>query len=218
MNLFLAESSVGRHVPALEELGNAKLISFTFRASHISLFTEITDVCAQTYIRVVNKRVFKMSGEENAGAMLENIYNDEVVDLLKDYHERGGKGMIYLGFDNDANGQLMASHVHEQLILKGVEEKYLVNVPLIETGYDFLDFDLAITYPIEQLQAIMETDRLEQVMMNTGSPTRLGYRNMASLEHLNNRSKEMNPTVERLSLGTSQATYMTKLALDERDE
>lgn len=216
MNLFIAESSKGTHRPCMKEL-DATLMSFTFRASLMGLANPIKDICAQTYIRVGNIKAFKVDGITSPAEVLEYAYGSDILSMIKAFHEKDGKGYIYLGQDLDANGQLMASLLYYHLINIGVEEEYILRVPLLQTGYDYMNIGFGEFYSYWQLLAILETERLEQTMMNSGRKTGMGYRNIFALEHIRNRSREHNPKVKRISLGVGSATYITKYLLDERD-
>ena len=218
MNIFLAESSIGSHRPCMELFENAILMSFTFRASHTSYYTPITNLCLQTYIRVANKRAFNVAGMDNAKEVLEEEFNDEIIRMIQSMHKKGGEGYIYLGFDDDVGGQTMASLLYYHLLNIGVDKKYIITVPLTEVGYDYILFDLApVTYSEEQLIVMMEASRFEQIMMNTGRKTGIGYRNMQALEHISDRNNELQPKVTTKSKGTSNATYFSKFALGETE-
>ncbi len=216
MNLFIAESSKGTHRPCMKEI-DAKLISFTFRPSLIGLSTPIEDICRQTYIKVSRPSIMKVDGLSNPEEALDMIYGGDILGMIKALHEKGEKGKIYLGQDLDANGQLMASMLYYHLLNIGVEEKYILRVPLLQTGYDYLNIGFGEFYEQYQLLAILESIRIEQAMMNTGKATRMGYRNIFAIEHFYNRSKERDPKVKRSSLGVGSATYLTKFVLDEKN-
>lgn len=216
MNLFIAESSQGTHRPCMEVI-DATLMSFTFKASFSSIANPILDVCQQTFIRVANPKAFKVDGFSNPEETLDMIYDGEILNMIKALHEKESKGYIYLGQDLDAGGQLMASLLYYHLINIGIEDKYILRVPLLQTGYDYLNIGFGEFYENSQVLDILETSRLEQTMMNTGNKTAMGYRNIFALEHIYNRGKEQNPKVKRKSLGVGNATYLTKFALDERN-
>ncbi len=236
MNIFIAESSIGSHVPCLPEI-DAKLISFTFRASFFTLANPIEDICQQTHVKVSKPKNLKVDGLQNPDEVLDMIYGGDIIGMIKALHLKNQKGYIYLGHDFDANGNLMSSLLYHHLLHVGVEDEYLIRVPLIQSGYEYpvqdintssensigeeneqryLNIGFGEFYSARQTLNILETDRLEQIMMNTKSRTRMGYRNMFAMEHFSNKGKGKNQTVEKISDGTCNATYITKMTIGER--
>jgi len=233
MNLFIAESSVGSHIPCLPEI-DAKLISFTFRASFFTLANPIEDICQQTHVKVSKPKNLKIDGLQNPDEVLDMIYAGDIAGMIKALHLKNQKGYIYLGHDFDANGNLMSSLLYHHLLHIGVEDEYLIRVPLIQTGYDYskalsdknglskeveqryLNIGFGEFYSARQTLNILEADRLEQIMMNTKGRTRMGYRNMFAMEHFSNKGKGKEQTVKKISDGTCNATYITKMTIGER--
>lgn len=214
MNIFIAESSHGRHVPCMD-MFNAKLISFTFRPSFNTLFLPIKDITVSSYIRVANPRALKVDGLTNPSEALDTFYGGDIIAMIVALHQKGEGKRIYLGYDLDSNGEYMSALLYYHLLNAGVDEENIFRVPLTQTGYDFFSFAFGTFYDYNQLVAIMEADRHEQLLMHTGKRAKMGYRNIFALDHIANRKKEKDPEVVALSNGVGMATYLTKSILNE---
>lgn len=214
-NIFIAESHIGNHTSGIEVLasrvGQTELLAFTFRPSFYTIKEEIVSPTAQTKIPISNKEALYYSGMgkyKMFSLIKEKEY--DIIDFIMS--EIGYDGLVFLGQDADAAGQLMASLIYWHLIDRGIEPRRILRVPLMEMGYDGLNIGFTTSiYPKLQLSAILEAIRLEQVMMHQYG-TKLGYRNLLSLKAVKeNRDRD----IDRISVGTSTATYLTKYALGE---
>lgn len=218
-DIFIAESSKGRHIPSSKEL-NITLMSFTFMVSFQSYLTPTVDIARQTYIKVSNPRAFMIIGEEYAKDILNIDYNGEIVSLIADMHKERGKCNIFLGQDDDVAGNLMAAVLRIHLLNLGVEDTYIIRMPLMARGYDYMMLKMSSFYDNEQLLAIINAKARELVKMNgkgrVGMNFRSGYRNDFALFHIVDKMKELNPTVKKLSSGVGSAVYITKSVLEER--
>jgi len=225
MNVFVAESSIGCHIPVLKDM-DAKLISFTFRPSFHSLVAEMYSVEEQVSVRIKLQKALRIGGVENPLELLSDIYQGDIIELIKDFRLKNKEGIIYLGQDSDTMGHIMASILYYHLIERGVPKEKIVRQPLTAYGYKYNQKDGQYEeyvykadgefIPYEKLLEILSLDQKEQRVMHTGNPIRMGFRNLFSLEHIYNRSREYMPEVMRLSGGTSNATYITKWAIEER--
>ncbi len=214
-NIFISESHIGNHVSGIEvlasEVGHTELLAFTFRPSFYTIKDEIVSPTTQIKIPISNKEALYYSGMSKYkmfNLMKEKEY--DIIDFIMS--EIGNNGLVFLGQDADSAGQLMASLIYWNLIDRGIEPRRVLRVPLMEMGYDGLNIGFTTSiYPKLQLSTILEAIRLEQVMMHQYG-TKLGYRNLLALKAVQeNKDKE----IERISTGTSTATYLTKYALGE---
>ena len=215
MDIFISESSYGMHIPATKEI-NANLISFTFRPSYYSLSEKITNITGQVRISISKTTALKVEGEPDS--KIQALFDDcgrDIISFILAKAEEWQSKKIYLGQDLDENGELMASLLYYHLLESGVPHDRLFRVPLIETGYDYLNIGFSDFYPKEQLKEILNLDIEEQRMMLKHPRTLLGFRNLFALSHINTMIQNKTNIVFRKSTGTNTATAITKIVIGE---
>lgn len=215
-HLFISESDKGIHGEINEGL-DASLLSFTFypRLSTISRpVVNLDDV----NVAVVKNQI--RLNHESAYADYEIKYFCNILPMVTDIVEKQNGEYVFVGFDLDAMGQLMASVLYYKLIEHGFPKENIIRVPLIDRGYDYIDecdylnIGFGEFYQKKQLFAILEAMRFEEMMMkNSAFRTGFGYRKMSALEHFVNRNKS--EEVIRKNKYTNLATYVTKKLIKE---
>jgi len=218
VNIFIVESLKGTHIRAIKRLdSNAVILAFTFRPSFKNLSQNIEEICESTKITVKNKKMFQTSPDTNQQEVLIHQYNGAIVDYIADLTKEDESCQIYIGYDNDFTGEYMSALLYYHLIKKNIQEKNIIRIPLIEDGYNFVNIGSQQFFHKSDLLEILNRDKEEQRAMNCGPDRfRMGFRKLSALRHLVERMKEEDPKVQRLSEGTSSATYYTKYLLGEK--
>lgn len=217
MDIFIVESLKGTHVHAIKKIApDAIILAFTFRHSFVSLSNKIKDIPIDTKITVRNRKMFQSSlGEKEKDILIESM-NGDIVAFIDYITQKHNIVNIFLAYDNDFTGEYMAS-VLQQHLLSLAQKTNIERLPLIEDGYNFVNVGFQDFLPADTLLEILEKDKNEQHYMNSGhNRSRMGFRKLFSLKHLVKRMAEKNPIVQRLSRGTSTATYYTKGLLNEK--
>ena len=217
MSIFIVESLKGTHVSAIQRLdANAIILAFTFRHSFKNFTEKISDICNFTRITVKNRKMFQTTqGNEEKNILIEE-FNGDIVSYIESLSNRLNASRIYIGYDNDFTGEYMSSMLYHHLKEKNLSKTDIVRIPLIEDGYNFSNIGYQNFISKEQLLEILSKDQEEQFKMNCGPKRfRMGFRKLFALKHIAERKKETNPKVQRLSEGTSSATYFTKCLLNE---
>jgi hypothetical protein len=216
VNIYITESHIGNHTVGVEalskEVGKTEILAFTFRPAFYTITAEIESPTTQTKVPISNKNALFYSAMSNY--QMQSFLKERDFDII-DFimYQIKETGLVFLGQDADAAGQLMASLIFWHLVDRGIEPRRILRTPLMDVQKDgtTIGFTTSI-YSKLQLCNILEAIRLEQVMMHQFG-TKLGYRNLLALKAVEEyRGKK----IKRLSQGTSTATYLTKYALGER--
>lgn len=220
MDIFISESYIGMHRPACDTL-NVKFMAFTFPTSFVSISRPIKNVVLDTKIPVTEKSFLYIEGknmEDSLKYCESEEYNGDIIALIVSLKEEWNATNIFLGQDLDHKGQLMASLLYYYLIEAGIDSNNIFRVPLIETGYDYTNIGFGEFYSREQLRAILELSRIEEHMRLVYPRTRMGYRKMFTLAHIEKYRRDKRYKVKRQTKGVSTATYLTKSALVEKSK
>jgi len=202
-NLFISESSIGNHIAS--DIFNANHLSFTFYPAFKDISKNITNVDEVVYF-IKNTKNFYLNGT-NCFEEYEKNCKNKIEDFIISLNPKN----IFIGFDLDIMGQIMASILYYRLILKGFNEENIIRVPLTDEGYirqeekDSAYIAFGDFYEYEELLSILNAIRLEYLLI---SKTKAGFRKMEILEIINDR--RLPDVYKRKNLGTNTVTYMFK--------
>jgi hypothetical protein len=200
-NLFISESSFGYHYnEAIKKTMKADFLSFTFYpVIATKIFKDINDV----YIKYGNKVLYNF---ENIIYKIEYGFNGDIVDFILSLKKKH----IFIGFDLDEMGELMASVLNYKLIANGFNPENIIRVPLTSFGYDFTEIGFSEFYSYDTLERILKFIHKEKDLIRL---TGQGFRkNFIIKELILLNDKEF----ERLNENTNTVTYVTKYLLNER--
>lgn len=199
-NLFISESSLGYHYnKAIEEVLKADFMSFTFYpAIKTKLFESIFDVEL-----FHNKRV--MLNFKNVYHHIESYFSGDIVSYILSLKKK----YIFIGYDLDRMGELMADILNYLLIQNGFNEENIFRIPLCDFGYDFTEIGFSEFSSFEKTMQKLQDIYLEQKLIKI---TKQGfYKNFILKEIFYLNEKEF----EKLNNKTNSLTYVTKFLLKE---
>ena len=202
-NLFISESSIGYHYnKAIEETLKSDFLSFTFYpVITTEIFDDINDVKLKYSSPVIYN--FEKIHHQITFQFAEDIVS-YILSLKKKY--------IFIGFDLDETGELMASVLNYALIKNGFNAENIFRMPLCDFGYDFTEIGLSEFYSYDKTMEILKFIQREQKLI---SVTGQGFRKNFILKEL---LYKITPKTEfqKLNNYTNTLTYVTKFILNEK--
>lgn len=207
-NLLISESHIGYHLAP--EILDADILAFTFYPIIRDISVPIESI-ESVYPRIsFNKITFNGNSIEKEIAYYNGTVADYIAQKMQKYDT------LFIGFDLDIMGQLMASILFYMLLNRGIEENKILRLPLTDEGYitedeyyyiGFGDF-LGYKDMIAQLEAI----RMEQRLI-WKERVGYGFRKMEILRELTNLNTKEIP---RLNKKTNTFTYAVKMMMGEK--
>mgnify|MGYP000376656154 CR=1 FL=1 len=175
-------------VEKLANLNNKKTLYLLISESDVGYHSELDDaeffiVFKMTFIPRVklNSETGKyepkisLTGNKTYNKIIKNYRNNKHFDDIK----------IFIGFDADENGELMAQALKEQLLFASVKPKDIYRTPLTEQGYmaitSFLNIDNYCKF------RGLEQEFMERLKSKGIKPK--GFRKILSVEMLNGKKK-----------------------------
>lgn len=205
-NLFIAESRIGLHLAP--DIFKANMFTFTFYPVFKKI--ETPDVLDRVEYYVTNKKNFYLNDKNIYEHYAKNYQSieDMIIKELKPKY-------IFVGFDLDLAGQIMASILYYKLVKKGFNEKNIFRIPLTDEGYIKDKNDVFIGFgeffDKNTLDEVLNAIELENKLINK---IKMGFRNAEILRTLYNKTY---PDVyKRRNDKTNTITYIVKAMMEEK--
>ena len=200
-NLFISESSLGYHYnKAIEETLKADFLSFTY---YPVVESNILNSIFNVRLKYSKPVVYNFKEIHN---LITYQYSEDIVSYILSLNKK----YIFIGFDLDYMGELMASILNYMLIENGFNEENIFRVPLCDFGYDFSEIGFSEFYSYEKTMQILENIKTEQKLIKL---TNYGFKKNFILKELYFLNQK---EFEKLNNNTNTLTYITKYLLDEK--
>jgi len=202
-NLFISESSLGYHYnKAIEETLKADFLSFTFYPVSNSII--FTNDIHNIYLKYNKPVLYNLERVHN---LITYQYSADIVNYILSLKKK----YIFIGYDLDEMGELMASVLNYSLIANGFNEENIFRVPLCDFGYDFTEIGFSEFYSYEKTMEILKQKFLEKKLI---SLTGQGFKKNFILKEIFYLSQN---EFEKLNNHTNTLTYITKFLLNEKN-
>lgn len=200
-NLFISESSIGYHYNnAIKKNLKADFLSFTFypKINNIEI-NNIFDIEIKYNYPVVYN--FK-----NISNHIDISFSKDIISYILSLKKK----YIFISYDLDKMGELMAGILNYSLIANGFNAENIFRVPLCSFGYDFTEIGFS-----EFLSKDLILKKLKDIQKEELLIKKTGYgfkKNFILKEILLLREKEF----KKLNNKTNTLTYVTKYLINEK--